>query len=134
MVFEMNGGLRKTLPQVFERKAAIADRFFEKVLQRAPDMHRFFPRNYGRRKDLFATFLAQVALGAESPATMESVAQQLASEHRALGLRPEHYRLGNQALTEAFETILADRLSVEDLQLWVSELTRLNQRLAELVS
>ncbi|MGE4325216.1 MAG: globin domain-containing protein [Pseudodonghicola sp.] len=134
MALEMNERVRRTLPQVFERKALIADQFFEKVFQRAPEMRRFFPRNYGRRKELFVRFLTQVALVAENSSSLETVAQQLAGEHRALGLRPEHYQLGNQALAEAFETTLADRLGAEDLQLWLTALTRFNQRLAELAA
>ncbi|WP_161629384.1 globin [Pseudodonghicola xiamenensis] len=134
MILATTEGLRKTLPLVFGKKAAIADQFFDKVFLTAPEMRQFFPHNYGRRKELFATFLTQVALGAECDGVMEQVAQQLATRHRTLGVRPEHYRVGNQALAEAFKTTLADRLSAEELRRWIDVFTRFNQRLAELAA
>lgn len=125
-------GIRGTLPQVFGRKAALADHFFEAIFSRAPEMTAFFPKHHGRRKEVFVTLLTKTALCAETPAAMEGIAQQLSGWHRRLGIRPEHYEISCRALIEAFETILSDILSRVELDRWAEAIARLTGRLAAL--
>ncbi|MGD9864910.1 MAG: globin [Pseudodonghicola sp.] len=124
--------MRNTLPKVFAQKAALAERFFDTIFRHAPEMEAFFPRHYGRRKELFVLLLTRVALCAERPAALEGVAQQMARVHRPLGIRPVHYDIGAHAMIEAFETILSDRLSRAELDRWFDAIIGLTRRLAEL--
>jgi len=125
-------GLRETLPVVFERKALIAERFYQAMFRMAPETRAFFMVGFGQQKSVFAMLLVKIAQSADSSAAMERIARDLVAVHRAHGVTPEQYRIAGRALAEALETSLADHLGAQELARWTQVAGRLVQRMIEL--
>ncbi len=125
-------GLRNTLPVVFERKALIAERFYQAMFRLAPDTRAFFRTGFGRQKSVFAMLIVKIAQSADNPAAMEKIARDLVAVHRARGITPDQYRIAGIALDEALTANLSDRLSGPELARWTQVADTLVQRMIEL--
>lgn len=132
MAAAAESSVRDTLPQVFEHKALIAEKFYQALFRQMPEAEAMFARDFGRQKDIFASLLAKVAQYSDQPQALDDIASHLARVHRVYQISPVQYQAAGQALTDAFDEAMCDCLSPEERARWARVTDRLVQRIIEL--
>jgi hemoglobin-like flavoprotein len=108
--------------QSFANVAPIADQvaimFYDRLLERAPQMKMMFPEDMVEQRHKLMATLAVVVNGLSNLQSVLPASSALAKRHIAYGAKPEHYPVVGMALLWTLEKCLGDGWTPEVAEAW----------------
>lgn len=83
---------------MWPRSTEMADQFYERLFEIAPDSRALFRSDMTRMKDKFISTLAVLVGSLDNLTGLYAVAGKLAVDHTRYGVRPDHYAPVGEAL------------------------------------
>ncbi|WP_227511845.1 globin domain-containing protein [Tritonibacter mobilis] len=116
--------------QVFARKAALTDKFYEYLFLEMPDTRAMFTGDFSHQKEMFASVLAAGVRSLGQDAELLALIDRLLLRHRHLGLTSGHMYMAQRALLLAFREVMGPHLTAAEASAWGAAIRRLCQTLA----
>jgi hemoglobin-like flavoprotein len=103
---------------MWPRSTAMADQFYNRLFEIAPDCRPMFHSDMATMKGKFISTLAVLVGSLANETGLYSVTGKLARDHVHFGVRPEHYAPVGEALIWSFRQQLGPRWTDNTEQSW----------------
>ena len=116
--------IKDSFPSVFQHKAEIATRFYDRLFASVPEPRQMFRAEMATQKEMLASVLTTLAKASFDPEKLQDVIARLARSHAGLGITEAQFRAGETALMEALGTVMAPKLPPPALLAWQAAIRR----------
>lgn len=103
---------------VAPRAQEFADRFYDRLFERQPELERLFKSPRERVKQHFVGALTLIVSSLRRPAELTELLTALGGAHAGYGVRSEHYQLAGENLIEVLHEMAGEGWTVELEQAW----------------
>lgn len=107
-----------TYHRVEEAGVQVADLFYDRLFEIAPDTRKLFAADLSKQKDKLLDVLASAVLHLHDLNTVMEVIKDLGRRHVYYGVTSEHYTLVGQALMWTLERVLGDDFTPATRRAW----------------
>ena len=112
--------VQTTFAQVVPIAATIAELFYGRLFEIAPQVRPMFPKDRTEQKEQLMAMLSSAAAGLDHLDTLAPAVSALGRRHAGYGLEARHYVLVGSALLWALEKALAEAFTSEVKDAWAS--------------
>ncbi|WP_071395250.1 NO-inducible flavohemoprotein [Bacillus tuaregi] len=113
--------IKSTVPVLEKYGKEITTRFYERMFTNHPELLNIFNhanQKQGRQQTALANTVYAAAANIDNLAAIIPVVKQIATKHRALEIKPEHYPIVGENLLAAIKDVLGDAATEEIIQAW----------------
>ena len=98
----------------------VADHFYQKLFELAPETRRFFATDLSLQKAKLTSMLASLIGMLGRPDIFSSIIVRVGQDHARLGIQARHYEPAGLALIAAMESSLGARFTPEVRDAWLA--------------
>lgn len=120
MTIEQIELVQQTYRGVERAGGEVADLFYQRLFEIAPQLRDLFPADLSDQKDKLLAVLASAVLNLHKIESVTPVIRDLGRRHVYYGVEPAHYRPVGEALVWAVERVLGDDFTPAAKDAWVS--------------
>jgi len=117
---------------MLEPDPVIAERFYDRLFQIAPELRSLFRPDMTGQGMRFMTTLGIIVQHLDDPVALEPYVRRLAEGHAAYGVKPAHFRPMGQALIDTMRAALGRRFPKGADKAWMAAYDHLARRMIEL--
>lgn len=125
-------GLIRQSFQMLEPDRKVAERFYERLFEIAPELRALFRPDMTGQGMRFMSTLAVIVQHLDDPAALEPYLQRLAQGHAAFGVEAAHFKPMGQALIDTMREALGERFPAGADRAWAAAYDHLAQRMITL--
>jgi len=100
--------VQETYKQVEDAGPEMADLFYDRLFEIAPEVRRLFPSHLASQKGKLMSVLSGAVLSLHNVDEVIPVLQNLGRRHIHYGVEPAHYKVAGEALLWSLERVLGD--------------------------
>lgn len=105
----------------------VADLFYQRLFEIAPELRDLFPADLSDQKDKLLAVLASAILNLHKIESVTPVIRDLGRRHVYYGVEPAHYRPVGEALVWAIERVLGAGFTPAAKEAWIAAYTTLSK-------
>jgi hemoglobin-like flavoprotein len=109
--------------------AALAERFYERLFARAPQVRPMFPADMTKQREKFAQMLEQVIANLRSADDLSGPLRELGARHVDYGAKPVHYQVVIEEMVGAMRDCGGAAFTAEDAEDWHLALRVISERM-----
>jgi hemoglobin-like flavoprotein len=117
--------VQETFKQVEEAGPEVADLFYDRLFEIAPEVRRLFPSHLASQKGKLMSVLSGAVLSLHKVDEVIPVLQNLGRRHIHYGVEPAHYKVAGEALLWSLERVLGDDFTPSVKAAWRAAYTTL---------
>ena len=114
---------------MLEPDRKIAERFYERLFEIAPDLRPLFRPDMTGQGMRFMSTLAVIVQHLDDPAALEAYVQRLAEGHAAYGVKAAHFEPMRKALVDTMREALGERFPAGADEAWAAAYDHLAERM-----
>lgn len=107
----------------------LANRFYERLFQRAPSVRPLFPQEMSGQYEKLGQTLQHVLRHIRTPDDLSKDLKALGDRHVGYGARPEHYQVVIEELVHAMRDVAGEGFTAEDADDWRLALRVISERM-----
>ena len=127
---DMNLELQSSLDYVLKNEEGFAQRFYEKVFERAPGVRNLFRGDMAGQGRLLTHMLGGIVYSLSRPEFLKMGLKTLGKSHEKYGVKPEYYPLVQEILLETIREELGDLYTDQLGEAWEQALSFVTSEMA----
>lgn len=116
--------IRQSFPLIFQHKAEITTKFYDRLFREEPDLRQLFSKDMRAQKDMLVSVLTTLAKASFDEGSVETMIVRMARAHSGLGITPAQFQIGEETLLVALDQTVGPLLAEPTLEAWKTAVRR----------